>query len=64
MTMDWSLITQLVGSIGFPIVACVALFTQMNKQSQQHKEEMDEMRKSIDNNTLALTRLLTKLDAE
>lgn len=62
--MDWSLITQLVGSIGFPIVACVALFTQMNKQSQQHKEEMDEMRKSIDNNTLALTRLLTKLDAE
>lgn len=62
--MDWTLITQLVGSIGFPIVACVALFTQMNKQSQQHKEEMDEMRKSIDNNTLALTRLLTKLDAE
>ena len=61
--MDWTLITQLVGSIGFPIVACVALFTQMNKQSQQHKEEMDEMRKSIDNNTLALTRLLTKLDA-
>lgn len=62
--MDWSLITQLIGSIGFPIVACVALFTQMNKQTQQHKEEMDEMRKSIDNNTLALTKLLAKLNAD
>lgn len=62
--MDYTTIMQLIGSLGFPIVACAALFWQMNKTNEAHKEEMNEMRKSIDNNTQALIRLVTKLDAD
>ena len=62
--MDWSIITQLIGSIGFPIVACVALFTQMNKQTEQHKQEMDKLAEALNNNTQALIRLAAKIDAD
>ena len=62
--MDYTTIMQLIGSLGFPIVACIALFWQLNKANESHKEEMSEMRKSIDNNTQALIRLVTKLDAD
>lgn len=62
--MDFQTLAQLIGSLGFPIVACAALFWQMNKTNEAHKEEMNEMRKSIDNNTQALIRLVSKLDAD
>lgn len=62
--MDWTIITQLVGSIGFPIVACVALFSQMNKQTAQHKEEMDKISEALNNNTAALIKLAAKIDAD
>lgn len=64
MIMDYTTIMQLIGSLGFPIVACIALFWQLNKANDAHKEEMNEMRKSIDNNTQALIRLVGKLDAD
>ena len=40
---------QLVGSLGFPIVACVALFWRMVKSDEQHKEEMDKMSEALNN---------------
>lgn len=62
--MDWTVITQLIGSIGFPIVACIALFTQMNKQTEQHKEEMNKISEALNNNTAALIQLAAKIDAD
>ena len=62
--MDYNTIMQMIGSLGFPIVACAALFWQLNKSNEAHKEEMSEMRKSIDNNTQALIKLVTKLEAD
>lgn len=61
--MDWTVITQLISSIGFPIVACIALFTQMNKQTEQHKQEMDKISEALNNNTQALIQLAAKIDA-
>ena len=55
---------QLVGSLGFPIVACVALFWRMVKSDEQHKEEMDKMSEALNNNTSALVKLTKKLDKE
>ena len=55
--MDISTITQLIGSLRFPIVMCGALFCKMNKQDESHKEEISELKKSIDNNTAICTRL-------
>lgn len=53
-----SAISQLISSVGFPIAACVALFWQMNRESTQHKEEMDTLKESLNKNTLAITKLV------
>lgn len=55
--MDIQFIEQLVASLGFPIVACGAMFWMVNKQEERHKEEMDGMRKTIEDNTNVLTSL-------
>lgn len=74
--MDWM---QLVGSVGFPIVACfgmawyVKYITDKNTKqtedlNQQHTQVMlaykDELKNTINNNTLVMQRLCDKLDAE
>lgn len=56
--MDFSTVSQLISSVGFPIAACVALFWQMNRESAQHKEEMDALKESLNQNTLAITKLV------
>lgn len=56
--MDFSAVSQLISGVGFPIAACVALFWQMNKESTQHKEEMDALKESLNQNTLAITKLV------
>lgn len=55
---------QLVGSLGFPIVACGALFWRMVKSDEQHKEEMNKMSEALNNNTSALVKLTEKLEKE
>ena len=55
---------QLVGSLGFPIVACGALFWRMIKSDEQHKEEMNKMSEALNNNTSALVKLTERLDKE
>lgn len=62
--MDVNLLIQLVGSLGFPIVACSALFWNMVKSDEQHKEEMNKMSKALNNNTSALVKLTEKLEKE
>lgn len=59
--MDWNAVIQLISTLGFPIVCCIALFCYMVKQRDLHKEEINELKKSIDNNTNILTRLYEKL---
>lgn len=62
--MDANTIIQLVGSLGFPIVMCGALFWRMVKSDEQHKEEMDKLSEALNNNTIAITKLSDKLDKE
>lgn len=59
--MDWNAVIQLISTLGFPTVCCIALFWYMVKQRDLHKEEINELKKSIDNNTIILTRLYEKL---
>lgn len=56
--MDFSAVSQMISSVGFPIAACVALFWQMNRESTQHKEEMGALQESLNKNTLAITKLV------
>lgn len=62
--MDINSLIQLVGSLGFPIVACGALFWRMVKSDEQHKEEMNKISEALNNNTSALVKLTEKLDKE
>lgn len=55
--MDANVIVQLIGSLGFPIVACVAMFLQNEKQDLRHQEESAKFAEALNNNTLALTKL-------
>ena len=48
----------LIGNYAFPIVACAALFWKLNKDQDRHKEEIDAIRESLDNNTKILTELV------
>lgn len=62
--MDVNAIIQLVGSLGFPIVMCGVLFWRMVKSDEQHKAEMDKLSETLNNNTIALTKLTDKLEKE
>lgn len=55
--MDVNQITTFVSTVGFPIVACGALFYMVREMSKAHKEEIDNLRKTIEENTQVLTRL-------
>ena len=60
--MDVNVIMQAIGTVGFPIVAAAAMFWLVNKQSTQHKEEMDAVKEALNANTLALVELKNALE--
>lgn len=64
--MDPNAIVQLVGSLGFPIVCCGALFWYINKTmkdfSTETKDSIKSLIKSISENTDATTRLVTTVE--
>lgn len=68
-------IVSIISAVGFPIVAAVGCgyfvkwqYEQNQKQVEsmrlEHKEEVQNMTKAIENNTVALTRLIEKIDKE
>lgn len=59
--MDTNALVQIISNLGFPIAMCGALFWYINKQTELHKEEMHELKQSIDNNTLVITKLYERL---
>lgn len=63
---------EILGSYAFPIVACAALFWKMDKDQRQtqeymnkrdelHREEINSLRESLDNNTRVIVKLEAKL---
>ena len=54
--MDINAITELVSNVAFPIAAFVMMFYSSTKT-------IEDMRKTIEENTLIMTKLAEKLDA-
>lgn len=54
--MDISVITELVSNVAFPIAAFVMMFYSSTKT-------IEDMRKTIEENTLIMTKLAEKLDS-
>lgn len=59
--MDIQTILQAISTVGFPIVVSAAMFWKMNQQDEDHKAEMGKVTEAINNNTLALQRLVDKI---
>ena len=55
--MDIGAIQGLISNLGFPIACVIAMFWMMNKEREDHKEEMKKVTEALNNNTLALTEL-------
>ena len=55
--MDVSTLTQLIGSYGFPIVACGALFWYIVKEQRENRKVQDELKTAIQNNTNVMNQL-------
>lgn len=60
--MDVSVISGLIGSLGFPIVACCYMAWSNEKESRRHEAETRSTIEAINNNTLALTKLAERLE--
>lgn len=54
--MDYNAIVTLIGSLGFPIVSCIALFWMVNTSMKEFKE-------TVADNTKAITELITTVRA-
>ena len=68
-------VIQIISSLGFPVAMCVGacffikyLFDTFTKQQEEmrkeHKDEISKLQSSLDNNTIALTRLIDKIDKD
>lgn len=55
--MDWQMITQMISTLGFPIVVTIVLIIYIGNG-------MKELKSSLDKNTLMLTRLVERLGAQ
>ena len=51
--------TNLISSVGFPIVMCLIMVKLMSRMEESHKAEIDSLKDSLNNNTNVLTRLET-----
>lgn len=59
--MDANTITTMVGTLGFPIVACCYMAYVNQKQTESHKEEMAKMTEAVNELKVAITTLVDKL---
>lgn len=66
-------VIQLISSVGFPIVACLGMGWYVKYQTDNYRNEVQDMRKehkdeiakitqALNNNTQAVTKLCDKLD--
>ena len=62
--MDFNAITQVVSTLGFPIAMCGAMFWHIIKSEERHREEVSKLSEALNNNTIALTRLVARLDGD
>lgn len=55
--MDVNAIIQAITTLGFPIVACGALFWYVNKQEERRKDEVEGLKEALNENSKILTAL-------
>ena len=49
--MDVSAVVQAISTVGFPIVMCLLFMYYIKYINDQHKDEIDKLSQSVNNNT-------------
>lgn len=62
--MDFTMISQFITGVGFPIVACIYMYKMVEKNNETHKEEIDKLRAVIEKNTIILNKVLDRLNID
>lgn len=62
--MDFNTIIAAIGSLGFPIVACVLMGWMFMKFTDNYRADVKSMTETVNNNTMAIQRLIDKIDKE
>lgn len=60
--MEANTIVSAIGSLGFPIVACVFMFYMYTKEQSKHADEVKEMTSAITELRLVIQKILDKLE--
>lgn len=55
---NYNTIITSISTVGFPIVITLIMIYVVYIMNKNHKDETNELRKSIENNTLAITQLI------
>lgn len=59
--MDVNTVSAMIGSLGFPIAACIYMAYANAKQTEAHKEEMAKMTEAVNELKVAIISLVDKL---
>lgn len=54
---NFNLMLQAISTVGFPIVICLIMIYILYQTEQNHKQEINEMMKALENNTIAINHL-------
>lgn len=57
-------IVSVISSVGFPITVALLLLWYIYDSNNKHKEEIDRMSEALNNNTIAITKLLDALGGD
>lgn len=60
--MDIDVLMTAISTVGFPIVCCIAMFLIMWNNQKSHTEEVKQITETINNNTIALTKLVQQIE--
>lgn len=62
--MDGINVSEMISNMGFPIVCCIAMFWFIQKTMAQQQTLLDDINKSLQNQTATMTQLLITLNRE
>lgn len=57
-------VVSVISSVGFPITMALILLWYIYDSNNKHKEEIDKMSEALNNNTIAITKLLDTIGGD
>lgn len=54
---SFNMILSAISTVGFPIVVACIMIWYLNEERKSHAEEIDKLRETLQENTIAITKL-------